>query len=445
MTEADDTTMGPQALRSGAASRPILRVLFTAGAPRHQVHALHQGVTAIGRGVDSVAGVRLEGDPRLSRQHARVELDGEVARLVNDSSYGTLKNGQAVDSAVLADGDLIQVGDSMLMFRRLPTDVVDVAVPGILGVSPEAVRLRATARLVGPTSSPVLLLGATGTGKEVMARALHAESARRGPFVAFTCTGLPAEVAEVELFGRSGGSSQGVEGALRRAQGGTIFLDEIGELPLAVQPRLVRVLDERRALAVGGSAAYDVDARVIVSSGADLAPAVQAGRLRADLYARLAEITVTLPSMTARREDVLPLLESALPKGHAPLEPALVAALLAYPWPYGVREVLKVATELGVRGAGQPLLTHDLVGERLRASPPPAPLAEAAGKQPSAREHIPDKAELLTLLKQHGFVIADVARATGRSRKQVYRWLDKHDLRKLVAERDGGLDDESSD
>ncbi len=434
--------MGPSALRAGAAPRPILRVLFSAGAARSEVYALRPGVTPIGRGVDSVAGVRLDGDPRLSRQHARVELDGDVARLVNDSSYGTLKNGQRVEAAVLADGDLIEVGESFLLFRRLPVDVVDAAVPGVIGVSPEAVRLRATARLVGPTMSPVLLVGATGTGKEVMARALHGQSGRRGAFVALACTGLPAEVAEVELFGRSGSD---VDGALRGAAGGTIFLDEIAELPPAVQPKLVRVLDERRALAVGGTTGYAVDARVIAASGADLAAAVRAGRLRADLYARLAEITVTLPSMTARREDVLPLLEAALPKGHAPLEPALVAALLAYDWPFGAREVMKVATELGVRGAGRPLLTLDLVGDRLRRMPAPAPspVGEAAERHPSAREHIPDKAELMALLKQHAYVIADVARATGRSRKQVYRWLDKHDLRKLVAERAGDLDDDS--
>ena len=192
MTQADDTTMGPQTLRSGAVSRPVLRVLASGGAARSDVHALHPGVTPIGRGVDSVAGVRLDGDPRLSRQHARVVLEGEVARLVNDSGYGTLKNGEQIDAAVLVDGDLIQVGDSFLLFRRLLTDVVDAVVPFIVGVSPEAVRLRATVRLVGPTPSPVLLLGATGTGKEVMARALHALSGRRGPCVGVTCTGLPA-------------------------------------------------------------------------------------------------------------------------------------------------------------------------------------------------------------------------------------------------------------
>lgn len=461
MTEPDATTLGPLAQRRGAPPRPTLRVLFSGTAPRLELHALRAGATPIGRGVDSVQGIRLDADPRLSRQHARVVLGDEGARLINDSQHGTLKNGVPVDDAPLDDGDLVQLGDTFLIFRWLPADLVDAKVPSLLGVSPAAVRLRSTARLVGPTPSPVLLLGPTGTGKEVMARALHDESGRRGRFVLANPTGMPDAVAERELFGEVPAAKSGTPGPrvgwLRQAEGGTLFLDEVGALPLSLQPRLVRVLDERRALAVGSTAPAPVDVRVIAASNADLDLLVREGRLRADLYARLAEITVHLPPLSARREDVLPLLLSSLPAGHAPLEPALVAALLQYPWPYHVREVKKVGTELGVLGAGRPLLTLDLVAERLKpprlptpaASPAASPAAVPPAAVPGKRDPgpIPDKGELEQLLKRHHFVIADVARATGRSRKQVYRWLDKHGLRHMAADaadRERELDDDGS-
>ncbi|MCC7109102.1 MAG: sigma 54-interacting transcriptional regulator [Deltaproteobacteria bacterium] len=448
MTEPDATTLGPLTQRRGAPPRPALRVLFSGTAARHEVHALRAGATPIGRGVDSVLGIRLDADPRLSRQHARVVVDEEGARLINDSQHGTLKNGAPVEEAPLDDGDLIQVGDTFLIYRWLPADLVDAKVPSLLGVSPAAVRLRSTARLVGPTASSVLLLGPTGTGKEVMARALHDESGRRGRFVVANPTGMPDALVERELFGEAPVPAPGARGTrpgwLREAEGGTLFLDEVGALPLSLQPRLVRVLDERRALPVGSSAPLPVDVRVIAASNADLDLLVREGRLRADLYARLAEITVHLPPLLARREDVLPLLLSSLPAGHAPLEPALVAALLLYPWPYHVREVQKVGTELGVLGVGRPLLTLDLVAERLRPPRSPTPVVVAVTGSKREPGPIPDKDELVHLLKKHHHVIADVARATGRSRKQVYRWLDKHGLRHLAADKDRDLDDDSA-
>ena len=439
-----ETTMGPSVQRARAAPRPTLRLVFSGNEVRADVQALGPGATPVGRVVDSVLGIRLEGDPRLSREHAEIIVEGERVRVVNKSQHGTFVNGVKVEDGPLADGDVLQLGDTFGIFRFVPGDVVDAPNKSIVGNSPHAARLRSTVRLVGPTHASVLLLGPTGSGKDVMARALHDESGRKGAFVAVNATAIPESLAESQLFGHVAGSFTGAKGDhpgwFRQADGGTVFLDEVGDIPLGLQPKLLRVLDERRITPVGAAAAIPVDVRVVAATNADLEARVRDGRFRGDLYARLAEINVSLPPLSARKEDVLPLLEHALPAKHAPFEPPLVAALLAYSWPYNVREVMKVATELSVRGAGLPVLTLELVEDRLKEradqSGPittPPPTAPAAKEQPA-----PDKEQLLELLKRHKGVIADIARATGRSRKQVYRWLDKHGLRGQAVGTDDG-------
>lgn len=449
----EETTMGPRSARADVPPRPTVRVVFGGRHVRSDVHALRPGSTPVGRGVDSVLGIRIDGDPRLSREHAVLSVTGDVVSLENRSQHGTLVNGRAAQQPhVLADGDVIQLGDTFLVFRLVPADVVDVPNAAIVGLSPHAARLRSTVRLVGPTTASVLLLGPTGAGKDVLARALHEESGRRGAFVPVNATAIPETLAESQLFGHLAGSFTGAKenhpGWFRQADGGTLFLDEIGDLPLSMQPKLLRVLDERRVTPVGASQPVPVDVRLVAATNADLEARVQDGRFRADLFARLAEIAVVLPPLGARRDDVLVLLEHALPKGHPPFEPALVHALLAHPWPYNVREVMKVATELAVRGAGQASFTLGMIEERLRprtSGPfaagelPPSPSTPGGG---SREVPVPDKEQLQELLRRHKGVIAEVARATGRSRKQVYRWLDKHGLRSTAAGTD--LDDETA-
>jgi DNA-binding NtrC family response regulator len=443
----DATTLGPETSRVRTPPRAMLRLLFAAGAPKSEVFALAQGDTQIGRSVDAVFGIRVDADPRMSRHHDTVQWDGARARIKSESKHAPQRNGAAFEDTELADGDVIQLGDSFFVFRLVPTDVVDGPVPRILGVSPAAVRLRSSVHLIGPTAASVLILGPTGAGKDVMARALHDASARRGPFVAVNTTAIPESLAESTLFGHVAGAFTGASadhpGTFKQAHGGTLFLDEIGDLPLALQPKLLRALDERRITPVGARETVPVDVRIVAATNADLEARVHEGKFRGDLFARLAEITVRMPPLVERREDVLPLVVSALPKGHAPIEAALARALLLYDWPYNVREVMKVATELSVRGAGRELLTLDLVEERLRSRPslssPPstgaggaitAPRTGASGKSETVeRDPVPDKEQLVALLAKHAGVISEVARATGRSRKQVYRWLDQHGLR----------------
>lgn len=435
----DDETLDPRTDRSPRATVPILRWVYDGGTNElvDRMYRLPEGRVQIGRQTRGPWDVVLEGDRRASRLHATLDVGrGGRVRLVNESRYGTSVGADAVDERVLVDGDVIRVGDSFLIFRHQPPDA---PAPGsaLLGRSPQIVDLRAQIAMVAPTPATVLLLGESGTGKEVAAREIHRQSGRAGPFVAINSSAIPENLAESQLFGHKAGAFTGATkdhpGYFQQAEGGTLFLDELGELPPLLQPKLLRVLDERTVLPVGATRPVPVDVRLVAATNRDLSGAIASGAFRGDLYARVAEITLKLPPLRERREDVLPLLASALGAGAPSLSPELVHALLVYAWPFNVRELFKVATELNVRGAGHPVLELELVEGRLSNPVLPSPPLASQEGDPVADEDsrplpIPGRDELIALLREHKGVIADVARETGRSRKQVYRWLDQHGL-----------------
>lgn len=222
---------------------------------------------------------------------------------------------------------------------------------GLVGHSPAIVQLRAMVRRVGQMPSTVLLLGESGTGKEVVARALHETSPRaQRPFVPLNCAAIASELIESELFGHVKGAFTGAtesrNGLFYYAHGGTLFLDEISELPLAMQTRLLRVLEERKLRPVGSEREVPVDVRIIAASNRDLAAEVQAGRFRQDLYYRLAVVDMHLPSLRARAEDIPDLarhfmqqLAGQLGVAPLPLTHEVVSRLSAYGWPGNVREL----------------------------------------------------------------------------------------------------------
>jgi transcriptional regulator with GAF, ATPase, and Fis domain len=248
---------------------------------------------------------------------------------------------------------------------------------------------------------------------------------------------IPAQLAEAHLFGHVAGAYTGATtagaGLFRSADGGTLFLDEIGELALELQPKLLRVLEDRTVIPVGSTRGVRVDVRVVCATNRDLLAEVDAGRFRGDLYARICDFTLELAPLRERREDVLTLLARDLGPDAPPLSQELLASLLERPWRFNVRELRKIAKQLEVRGAGAERLALDMLDAptpQAALAPVEAPrVAEAQGAEDDARmKAVPTKDELVAMLTRHQGVIELVARETGRSRRQVHRWLEKHGI-----------------
>lgn len=441
----DTTDTDSIELPAGAALRPTLRLVYSGG--RGVVSGvpmvLAAGCTSMGREPrhGSLPVINLPTDQRASRSHAAVHRHGQAVRLVDEQSKnGTFVNGRRVREAVLDDGDVVRIGDSFLIYRLDGAPVgttEDSALSSLVGVSPAARALRQRLTALARERATVLLLGESGTGKDVAARALHELSRRLGPFIAVNCGALPGELAESLLFGHTAGAYSGAQraqaGFFRAADRGTLLLDEIGDLPLALQPKLLRALEDRAVTPVGATAPVACDVRIVAATHRELLRAVKMQEFRGDLYARLAEVPLRLPPLRQRREDILPLFLHAVADPNAQLTPRLVAALLNHSFPFNVRELIKLVSQLRVdTPAGQP---YDVlpIGERLDESaqavesPDPQPLGESQGS-PALRIAAPSRDELAALLRRHAGNISSIARVMGRSRRQVDRWLESAEL-----------------
>jgi DNA-binding NtrC family response regulator len=234
---------------------------------------------------------------------------------------------------------------------------------------------------VARANATVVLLGESGTGKGQSARALHRMSGRRGPFIAVNCAAIPEALAESMLFGHKMGAFTGATrdepGWFRAAHRGTLFIDEIGDMPAALQPKLLHAIEDGAVTPVGSTRPEAINVRIVAATSADLQEAVSEKRFRGDLYARLAEIVVGVPSLRERCEDVLPLLGHFLGEDAPPVSADLAERLLGYRWPFNIRELKNVATELKIRGAGQDLLTHDHISWRFDEPVEPASTGKA--------------------------------------------------------------------
>jgi sigma-54-specific transcriptional regulator len=242
----------------------------------------------------------------------------------------------------------------MSQLLTLPTaDALSIRAKALVFEDPDSAALLERVEQVAPTDATVLIIGETGTGKELLARRVHQGSGRRGPFVAVNCGAFSEALIDAELFGHESGAftgaSQARAGWFEAANGGTLFLDEIGDLPLALQVKLLRVLQERQIVRLGSRKPIDLNVRLIAATNVDLRDAVTAGHFRADLYYRLSVATLELRPLCERPGDILPLARHFLASyaqrlgiAHAALAPDAQQALLAHDWPGNIRELENV-------------------------------------------------------------------------------------------------------
>jgi two-component system response regulator HydG len=338
--------------------------------------------------------------------------------------------------------------------RALKARLADLVGPGgedrLLGSAPAFRAAVDALRQVAPTSATVLVTGESGTGKELAARMLHDLSPRAaGPFVPVNCAAIPETILESELFGYERGAFTGAvarkEGRFERAHGGTLFLDEVGEMPPAVQVKLLRVLQDGVVERLGGTQPVQVDVRIVAATNKDLAVEVKAGRFREDLFYRLNVVAIRLPPLRERGDDV-PLLAAAFlrriadkhGKRLAGFTPAALAALAAHDWPGNVRELEHAVERAVVLCRGDAVDVDDLP-EALRATA--APPAAAGPSAITVAIGTPmEEVERLVIRETLKHTRGDktlAAQILGIAPRTIYRKLDRDEEGRLVAERPG--------
>jgi sigma-54 dependent transcriptional regulator, acetoin dehydrogenase operon transcriptional activator AcoR len=408
----------------------------------------------------------------VSRQHARIfsQVDAETSRerwFIQDLGS---RNGTMVDGAYIAELELepnheIRVGDAVFKFvesgveqcveyridgrvagdrrARVFTDLVGGAQMDLIAADIER---------IAPKELSAVILGETGTGKELIARGIHRFSGRRGSLQAINCAAIPHTLLESELFGYRRGAFSGADrdkpGLIKLADQGTLFLDEIGDMPLDAQAKLLRVLQSHEVFPLGATTPERVDIRVVCATHRDLYQFVREGKFRGDLLARLNEHVVRLPPLRERKEDIYLLARSFGARYGRPqltFTFSFMVALLHYDWPFNVRELEScIKRGVALTDAAQLDTVHlpDAItehmkgyGERPRVSMPsnlPPPMLQNADvplmMSPPSRRNAPSEKELRSLLQRHRGNIAAVGRELGKERMQVHRWLKRYNI-----------------
>lgn len=404
------------------------------------------------------AGLRLH-HPTVSRCHAAIAWEQRRrAHVLRDleSHNGTRVDGLSAAEAprLLVDQSLARVGDVLLVYQIVPSRSEDAdqelreALPGD---APAMQALRAEIARAARDPAPVLILGETGSGKEYVARELHRASARQGPLLALNCAALSPQLVESQLFGHVKGAFTGAAdahpGLFRAAHGGTLVLDEIGELAPELQPKLLRALQEGEVLPIGGIQPLRVDVRVIAATHRDLARAVDEGRFRQDLYARLALWELHVPALRERRGDLLDWvdrmyaawvrerLRASIRTGQALGPPPAdrlrfdadaIEVLLRSAWPLNLRGIERLVHAVGSAASTGQTLGVAALPAWLSAPPAIAADEQANPEVVNARRPVPSREEFVRAYDELGGNVRALARRFGRDRRQVYRWIAAH-------------------
>jgi transcriptional regulator with GAF, ATPase, and Fis domain len=395
------------------------------------------------------------GDATVSRRHAEIlrTKDGVILRDLG-STNGTFVGPVRVKEVFLAPDTHFKVGRTELVYTPID-EVIDVqpsteaSFEGLVGNAVGMREVFGILERIAPTDLTVLICGETGTGKELASRAVHTRSRRKdGPLVVFDCSAAPDNLIESELFGHQRGAFTGAvqarPGVFEQADGGTIFLDEIGELPLELQPKLLRVLEQREVRRVGANKTKSVDVRVVAATNRRLREEVEAGRFREDLYYRLAVVELTLPPLRERMEDLIPLAEHMLSRaphnsGVDSISDEVQQIFRGYRWPGNVRELSNVVeraipfsdgTEITIDALPAALRTGQ-TGQHPKVSLPEASTLPSDLHFKDAKDRLIEAFErkyLVDLIERHGGNISKASRAADMDRKSITRLMKKHGI-----------------